>query len=413
MVQKCCVKDCESTQCHRGISLHPFPLTHDSDLKKWIDFVNNSNGFQGFEPVSHSRICSLHFLDSDYYMSNGKRRLNRGAIPSVDLNSDDENDIFVGDITRSEKTYERIDSGATNQPSTSHSSDNDQLRNKIAELEHQNSLLTKELMDERKNYVEAKVEFESKISVLEDMNSELITRDFEVVQLEEKVAEMTKLLEKSNENESLLRIKLIGKSILEDHLTSEVAGLKSKLEELESKNENEKSSLISLETNLVKIKKRNVWLSGSSKGRITAFITKDDFTGQKWTGLSKLARQGLYDFLGPAKDELQMYKRDCKSGDLRSMSVEDQFLLCLLILRKDWSYQDVGSVFGIDDQIVSSTFVTWLNFIYHKYKDDEAFFFTKKKDIKKDSLPECFQSKELRETRCVIDCTEFKVQSSR
>ena len=287
--------------------------------------------------------------------------------------------------------------------------DHDHLLKRIAELESQNSLLTKELMNERKNYVEAKDELLSQITELENMNSELICKDFDDAQLEQKVAEVTKLLEQSRENESLLKVQLVGKTILEEHLSSEVTDLKTKLENIAATLDSKEKSLRKLETNLVR--KKNKWLAGDTFGRITDFIKNVD--GQKWTGLTKLQRKSLYDFLGPAKEELQMYKRDCKSSDLKSMSVDDQFLLCLIILRKDWSYQDVASVFGIDEKIVSSTFITWLNFIYHKYKDDEAFFFTKKKDINKDSLPECFQNKELRETRCVIDCTEFKTQSSR
>ena len=409
---KCCVNDCGSTQYHRGIILHRFPLTQERILKKWVDFVNILS--PDFEPKETSRICSLHFLDSEYYTNQiGKKSLTRDAIPSVSLDSDDENDTqfetSTQAVTESEKSYAKSSVHVNEMPETSSNQDRDHLLKKIAELEHQNSLLTKELMNERKNYVEAKDELLSKITELENMNSELICKDFDDAQLELKVAEITKLLEQSRENESLLRVQLVGKTILEEHLSSEVTVLKTKLEDIAATLDSKEKSLRQLETNLVK--KENRWLAGDSRGRITKFIKNVD--GQKWTGLTTLARKGLYDFLGPAKEELQMWKRDCKSGDMKSMTVDDQFLLCLIILRKDWSYQDVASVFGIDEKIVSSTFITWLQFIYQKYKDEESFFFTKKKDIKKDSLPECFQNKELRETRYVIDCTEFKTQSSR
>ena len=88
---RCCVKDCESTSYHRGISHHRFPLEqkHEHILQKWIDFVN----IPSFEPTKHSRICSLHFLDSDYYINHlGKKTLNREAIPSIKVWSDDEDE---------------------------------------------------------------------------------------------------------------------------------------------------------------------------------------------------------------------------------------------------------------------------------------------------------------------------------
>ena len=79
---KCRVKDCESTQYHRGISLHRFPFDqkHVQILEKWIEFVN----IPSFKPSKTSRICSLHFLDSDYFINHlGKKCLNRQAIPTV------------------------------------------------------------------------------------------------------------------------------------------------------------------------------------------------------------------------------------------------------------------------------------------------------------------------------------------
>ena len=107
---RCCVKDCESTSYHRGISHHRFPLEQKLELEqilqKWIDFVN----IPSFEPAKHSRICSLHFLDSDYYINHlGKKSLNREAIPSVKVCSDDEFDAepepFTGAVTEGGKSY--------------------------------------------------------------------------------------------------------------------------------------------------------------------------------------------------------------------------------------------------------------------------------------------------------------------
>ena len=120
---RCCVKDCESTSYHRGISHHRFPLEqkHEHILQKWIDFVN----IPSFEPTKHSRICSLHFLDSDYYINHlGKKCLNRQAIPSVKVCSDDEADSDPGAVTEGEKSYGNL-SESVSEPTTSSNRDSE------------------------------------------------------------------------------------------------------------------------------------------------------------------------------------------------------------------------------------------------------------------------------------------------
>ena len=199
----------------------------------------------------------------------------------------------------------------------------------------------------------------------------------------------------------------------QSELASEVYSLKSDLSKLAASFESGKKSLVkSLETRLAK--KKCKWMDEPTSGRISDFILKgEEGHAQKWTGLCYSARLSLWNFLGDAKDHLEMWGRDCKSGTMRSMSVQDQFLMTLLILRKDWDYQEVADVFDLDRHIVSSVFKTWLQFFYVKFKENEAFFFTKKKDIDKSSLPKCFQTKEFREVRVIIDCTEIFTESSR
>ena len=133
---------CGSTQYHRGISLHRFPLGQEQvqSLQKWIDFVN----IPSFEPSKNSRICSLHFLDSDYYINHlGKKCLNRQAIPSVRVCSDDdeseaEAETFTGGVTEGEKSYAKSSVHVNEMPETSSNQDRDHLLKKISELEHQN-----------------------------------------------------------------------------------------------------------------------------------------------------------------------------------------------------------------------------------------------------------------------------------
>ena len=190
--------------------------------------------------------------------------------------------------------------------------------------------------------------------------------------------------------------------------------MKSELSELAASFESRKKSLVkSLETKLAT--KKCKWIDIETKGRISGFILKgEEDHAQKWTGLCYSARLSFWNFLGPAKDHLEIWGRECKSGTMRAMSVEDQFLMTLMILRKDWDYTEVAAVFDLDYHMVSAVFKTWLQFFYLEMKENEDFFFTKMSEIDKASLPKCFQqTKEFRKTRVVIDCTEIFVESSR
>ena len=102
---KCSVKDCYSSELSDGITLHRFP-NEGQELQKWIDFV----GKPDFSPKVSSRICSLHFLDSEYTHRNGKKIIKQNAIPSVYL--DDDGDAMLTSVTEGNQTY-------SNNPSTS------------------------------------------------------------------------------------------------------------------------------------------------------------------------------------------------------------------------------------------------------------------------------------------------------
>ena len=176
----------------------------------------------------------------------------------------------------------------------------------------------------------------------------------------------------------------------------------------------DKHNVNSIETKLEKCKTN--WLGTKTEDRIRQFVLKDEYTAQKFTGLNYSARNSLWEFLGPAKDELQIWKRKTLSGHLRAMSVEDQFLMTLVILRKGWDYAELANIFDLDQQLVSAVFKTWLQFMYCKFseKENEEFIFTKSSDINKKTIPKCFQkAKEFQNVRAVIDCTEIFIESSR
>lgn len=80
MPSNCAVENCENKRSNPkvSISFHSFPL-HDSNLcKQWIRALNLGS----FQPTKHSRVCSVHFMSSDFYsLDCQKPKLKKDAIP--------------------------------------------------------------------------------------------------------------------------------------------------------------------------------------------------------------------------------------------------------------------------------------------------------------------------------------------
>ena len=89
------------------------------------------------------------------------------------------------------------------------------------------------------------------------------------------------------------------------------------------------------------------------------------------------------------------------SGNMKSISVEDQFSLMLCILRRGWTYTEAGYMFNINVQIASSVFKTWLLFMYRKFGDIRDQMYTKRSDIPQ-PLPKCFRNDLLKDVRIIV-----------
>ena len=102
----CAYKSC-GTKAGAGITLHAFPNPQiDQNCQKWIEFVNEHPGWQ---PKATSRLCSLHFRDSEYYIVNGNKRLKPSAIPTVSLDSENEEGDESLEVTESVNSYSQMD----------------------------------------------------------------------------------------------------------------------------------------------------------------------------------------------------------------------------------------------------------------------------------------------------------------
>ncbi|XP_045465513.1 peroxynitrite isomerase THAP4-like [Harmonia axyridis] len=82
MVTTCCAFGC-SNDHKKGSNIHffRFPFKNPELLNKWISAVKREN----WEPKAHSRICSVHFTESDYQIRPGAGYplLKITAVPSL------------------------------------------------------------------------------------------------------------------------------------------------------------------------------------------------------------------------------------------------------------------------------------------------------------------------------------------
>ena len=89
-----------------------------------------------------------------------------------------------------------------------------------------------------------------------------------------------------------------------------------------------------------------------------------------------------------------------KTGEIK-LAVFDQYLMTLMILKRNKTYTEISHQFGIHKDIVGQLFNTWLQFMYLELKDFENEWFTTFEDLPK-PLPQHFRNPILRKVRCVI-----------
>lgn len=88
----CSVKNCHTNFCEKKpestIIFHRYPTNHVR-LKLWMDALEYQH--QGHD-ISLQRVCSRHFLPSDYG-KNDSRCLKKSAVPLLELNNDQSHNL--------------------------------------------------------------------------------------------------------------------------------------------------------------------------------------------------------------------------------------------------------------------------------------------------------------------------------
>ena len=156
---------------------------------------------------------------------------------------------------------------------------------------------------------------------------------------------------------------------------SRIHELQSKVQELESRLAESQACACSIET-----------------------ILKNDNKVQFYTGFP--SRQHLnicFDFLGPSVTCLQYWgskntvrQKERKCGRRRKLSPLEEFVITLMRLRLGLFEEDLGDRFCVHPSTISRVFITWVNFMYHKFK--EIPLWPTRPQIQL-HMPDCFRSK--------------------
>ncbi|SMN01557.1 hypothetical protein SPONN_1005 [uncultured Candidatus Thioglobus sp.] len=141
-------------------------------------------------------------------------------------------------------------------------------------------------------------------------------------------------------------------------------------------------------------------------------ISLSDKLVHVYTGFPDFTTLNLcFDFLGPCTSNLLYHnnpgkKAQSSAGAPRSLLSIDEFLLVLCRLRLNLIEEDIAYRFKISQPSVSRIFITWINLLYHKFKEVDIWPSRNQVDY---YMPNNFREN-YPSTRCVIDATEIFIE---
>ena len=106
-----------------------------------------------------------------------------------------------------------------------------------------------------------------------------------------------------------------------------------------------------------------------SKTPVCDYVYREKSGAYFFIGLTQNQRKILWDFLRPARYNLQVWGTEpgFMNSQLRDLSVECQFLLFLMILRRNKTIDECWHSFGISNTIISKVFKTCLSFCHSEF----------------------------------------------
>ena len=186
----------------------------------------------------------------------------------------------------------------------------------------------------------------------------------------------------------------------------------------ESETELLKSRIVALESSLRESQEREKELNmkfNSADLPIIVQVLSSDSMCNHYTGFPSISRmQAVFDFLdaGLSGENVILYQnqgnKETGVGRPRSLSPFQCYLLTLIRLRRNYDIVHISFLFNINGTTVSTTFITWINFMYIKLGSIPIW--PTMQHIAK-CMPKSMRIK-FPYVKVIIDCVEFRVESA-
>ena len=145
--------------------------------------------------------------------------------------------------------------------------------------------------------------------------------------------------------------------------------------------------------------------------RVKIFCSSNNSALMKhFVGLTAPQFEALYNFLNcicPLDGQ--------KAGPESQFSKREQLFICILRLRRGFTIKTMAILLSSEDRPVKEStirkfFTTYIQLMYKVFRDMETVMFPTR-DQMQGSLPKVFKT--MKNIRCIVDCTEFRVEMPR
>ena len=153
-------------------------------------------------------------------------------------------------------------------------------------------------------------------------------------------------------------------------------------------------------------------------------ISQDSSLMKHFVGLTSEQFRALHNFLNSISpldqisywySEGQTENKIDNNGQEAKCSTEEMLYVCLLRLRRAYTIKSLAVILSTPNRTVKETlvrkiFTTYIQLLYKVFRDMQDVMFPTRGKMRH-FLPKVFKT--MKDVRCVVDCTEFHVQTSR
>ena len=153
-------------------------------------------------------------------------------------------------------------------------------------------------------------------------------------------------------------------------------------------------------------------------------IVRDAVLMKHFTGLTPLQFEVLHNFLDAVclLESIHYWTRkDCptkdnaRTGPKSDFPSREKLFICLLRLKRGFTVKTLSALLSTPDRKIKPShvrkiFTTFIQLMYVTFRDMQNFMFPQRAQLSK-FLPKVFKT--MRKIRCIVDCTEFRVECSR